>query len=66
MKATTEAIGRYFVERLKSVFPHVVDEPGVLRNASNCPLYLLCFAAGNKNGGPTALRIASHLLKWVR
>jgi three-Cys-motif partner protein len=66
VKATTEAIGRYFVERLKSVFPHVADEPGVLRNSANCPLYLLCFAAGNKNGGPTALRIASHLLKWVR
>jgi len=66
VKATTETIGRYFVERLKEVFPGVAEEPRVLRNSARCPLYLLCFAAGNKNGGPTALKIANHLLKWVR
>lgn len=66
VKATTETIGRYFVERLKSLFPGVVEEPGVLRNSSNCPLYLFCFAAGNERGAPIALRIANHLLKGVR
>ena len=41
VKATNDSIGRYFNDRLKSIFPGVA-EPGVLRNSSNCPLYLLC------------------------
>lgn len=62
VKATTQIIGRYFNERLNSVFPAVAEEPRVLRNSANCPLYLLCFAVGNENGAPIALRIANHLL----
>jgi three-Cys-motif partner protein len=64
VKATTETIGRYFNERLKLVFPPsaVAESPRVLRNSANCPLYLLCFAAGNEKGAPIALRIANHLL----
>ncbi len=62
VKATTETIGRYFNERLKGIFAGVADQPKVLRN-KNCPLYLLCFAVGNKNGAPIALRIANHLLR---
>jgi three-Cys-motif partner protein len=62
VKATTETIGRYFNDRLKSVFAAVADKPRVLRNKANCPLYLLCFAAGNRKGAPIALRIANHLL----
>jgi three-Cys-motif partner protein len=66
VKATSETIGRYFNERLMSIFPAVADEPKILRNSVNCPLYLLCFAAANKNGAPIALRIANHLLKEVQ
>jgi hypothetical protein len=66
VKATTETIGRYFVERLKEIFPGVAAEPAVLRNSARCPLYLLCFAASNQRGAPTALRIANHLLQAVR
>jgi three-Cys-motif partner protein len=62
VKATTETIGRYFNERLRSVFAAVADKPKVLRNKANCPLYLLCFAASNRKGAPIALRIANHLL----
>jgi three-Cys-motif partner protein len=62
VKATTETIGRYFNERLKSVFAAVADQPRVLRNSAHCPLYLLCFAVGNEKGAPIALRIANHLL----
>ncbi len=62
IKATMETIGRYFNERLKSLFAAVAEEPRVLRNSANCPLYLLCFAAGNEKGAPIALRIANHLL----
>lgn len=63
VKASTETIGRYFNNRLKSVFAAVVEQPKVLRNSANSPLYLLCFGAGNPNGAPIALRIASHLLR---
>jgi three-Cys-motif partner protein len=63
VKNSTETIGKYFNNRLKSIFAAVADEPKVLRNSANSPLYLLCFAAGNPNGAPIALKIATHLLK---
>lgn len=66
VKATNETIARYFNDRLKTIFAGVAEEPGVLRNSSNNPLYLLCFAAGNENGAPIAVRIANSLLKAVR
>lgn len=66
VKASTETIGRYFNARLKTVFEDVAAEPKVLRNSTNCPLYLLCFAVGNEAGAPIALRIANHLLKTVQ
>ncbi len=61
-KVKTKTIGRYFIEHLRSVFAAVAPEPKVLRNSANCPLYLLCFAVGNKKGAPVALRIANYLL----
>jgi hypothetical protein len=62
-KATMETIGRYFISRLKELFAGVVDQPGVLKNRVNNPLYLLCFAVGNERGKDIALRIAGHLLR---
>jgi three-Cys-motif partner protein len=66
VKATTETIGRYFNNRLQSIFAGVAGEPGVLRNSSNSPLYLFCFAAGNERGKDIAMRIANHLLTELR
>lgn len=67
VKATNQTIARYFNDRLKTIFPaNGVAEPGVLRNSANCPLYLLCFAAANKNGARPALKIANDLLKEIR
>jgi len=63
VKASMQAIGGFFVRRLQTIFPGVAEEPGVLRNSSNNPLYLLCFAAANEKGAETALRIARHLLR---
>ena len=67
VKAKTDVIGRYFVDRLATVFPTVSPQPGVLRNSTNCPLYLLCFATASdsKQGQAIALRIANHLLKRI-
>jgi len=50
---------------MKGIFAGVAEEPGVLRNSANNPLYLLCFAVGNERGKDIALRIAQHLLKEV-
>ncbi|CAN5847003.1 three-Cys-motif partner protein TcmP [soil metagenome] len=66
VKASLDTIGRYFNNRLKTVFAGVAEEPGVLRNSVNNPLYLLCFAVANERGKPIALRIAHHLLKGMR
>lgn len=63
IKASTETIGRYFNDRLKTVFAGVADNPGVLRNSVRNPLYLLCFAVANERGKLVALQIANHLLK---
>jgi len=65
VKATPTEIGAYFIDRLKSVFAAVAERPRILRNSRNCPLYLLCFAVGNKAGARPAMRIAEYLLRTV-
>lgn len=66
VKAPMNTIGHYFIERLKTVFAGVAENPGVLRNSANCPIYLFCFAAANEKGAPIAIKIANHLLKGMR
>ncbi|MBE7483079.1 MAG: three-Cys-motif partner protein TcmP [Polyangiaceae bacterium] len=66
VKASMDVMARYFNDRLKQVFAGVVEEPGVLWNSANNPLYLLCFAVGNERGKDIALRIANHTLKRLR
>lgn len=61
--ATFESIGRFFVERLKSIFVEVATNPLQLRNSTGTPLYLLCFAAANEKGAPIARRIAESTMK---
>lgn len=66
-KVPIEQIGRYFFERLKTLFPEgAVSEPVALKNSANCPLYLLWFAASNERGARVALKIAKHILNGVR
>jgi three-Cys-motif partner protein len=66
VRATIEAVGRYFNKRLKSIFGGVVEQPGVLRNSKNTPLYLLCFAAANPSGARLALKLANAALEDLR
>jgi three-Cys-motif partner protein len=62
--ANFDSIGQYFVGRLKTVFAgQVADNPRPLFNSRNIPLYLLCFAAGNPKGAPTAISIAQDILR---
>ena len=59
-------IEQYFMARLQNVFKQVADNPLLLYNSKNVPLYLLCFAAGNPKGAPTAVKIAEHILNGMR
>jgi three-Cys-motif partner protein len=61
--ANFQVIANYFVERLETVFEGVAENPLLLVNSQNSPLYLLCFASANKKGAPTAIKIAQHILK---
>ena len=58
-----QSIAQYFVQRLQTVFTRVANNPLPLYNSKNNPLYLLCFAAGNQKGAPTAVKIAQDILK---
>lgn len=61
--AGAKQISDYFVKRLETIFAGVARKPLPLYNAKNNPLYLLCFACGNKKGAPIALKIADYILK---
>lgn len=60
--ADFKTISDYFVKRLETIFPHVAKNPLPLYNSKKVPLFLLCFAAGNKKGGATAIKIAQDIL----
>lgn len=61
-QAGLDSVGQFFVERLKTIFAGVADNPLPLVNSKNVPLYLLCFAVSNPQGAPTAVKIAQHIL----
>ncbi len=60
--ADFDAIGQFFIDRLKTVFAKVAPNPRALYNSKNVPLFLLCFAAGNPKAASTAVRIAQDIL----
>jgi len=60
--ATFASMTKFFLRRLESVFEAVSPEAMALTNSTGNPLYMLCFAAGNKAGAPIAVKIANHLL----
>ena len=62
-EADFQKIGAFFVSRLQTVFAKVAPNPLPLRNSKNVPIYLLCFASANPKGAPTAVKIASHILR---
>jgi three-Cys-motif partner protein len=65
--ADFESIGAYFLERLRTVFAAVADRTLPLRNSKGTPIFLLCFAAGNAKGAPTAVKIANDIMEaWGR
>jgi len=61
--ADFKIITQYFINRLKTIFADVSRIPRPLYNSRNVPLFLLCFAAGNKKGAPLAIKIADDILR---
>ena len=61
----TKALSNYITERLGTLFPAVANNPRLLFNTKNSPLFLFCFAVANDNpkAHSLALRIADHILK---
>ena len=59
--ATAENIQKFIQERLSTCFAKVAKGL-ILRNSRSFPMYSLCFAAANKRGAPTAVRIAEYIL----
>jgi len=65
-EADIERIAQFIVERYKTIFKGVLENPFVLKNQKNNPLYLLLFAASNPKGAPTAVKIANDIRrKWL-
>ena len=63
---TFKGLGAFYLERLRAIFPVVADNPRVLRNTRNQPLFQLFFAAANPGrGGQIALQIATHILNRI-
>jgi three-Cys-motif partner protein len=54
-------IEAFIHDRLAGIFEKAAKGL-VLKNSRSSPLYLLCFAAANKKGAPTALKIAQDIL----
>ena len=59
---TEQNIKSFIEERLNNCF-EAVAQSRILRNSKSSPLFALCFAASNKTGAKTALKIAQHILK---
>lgn len=62
-QADFNSIGGFFVSRLGTIFAEVANRPLPLYNSKSIPIFLLCFAAGNPKGAPTAVKIADHILR---
>jgi three-Cys-motif partner protein len=56
-------VSKFFIDRLKTIFAGVAENPLPLYNSKNNPMYLLCFASGNPRGAETAIKIAQSILK---
>lgn len=63
----TKTIAEYICKRLKTVFPWVADNPRILYNSKNSPLFLFCFAVSNESPRAIGLarKVSKHILEKV-
>jgi len=60
--ARSADIAQYTIDRFKTEFVAVLEPPLVLRNSTNSPMFLLCFAVGNRVGAKAGLKIARDII----
>lgn len=60
--ANFEGIKSFYLERLRTIFEGVADNPLPLKNLTGSTLFYLFFAVSNPRGKQPALRIAQHIL----
>ncbi len=65
IKESIDGLQRWFLERLQQTFEAVSPNPAILKNSTNNPMYMLCFAAANPAGAQIALKIADHILNKI-
>lgn len=58
VKEPISKIAQLYVERLRTIFDNVTDQPLVLYNTSNTPIFHFACASNN----PTAIKIASQII----
>ena len=61
--ANFDKIATYYIKRLKEVFSGVIENPMYLYNSTNNPIFLFCFASGNKRGSKVAIKIAREIIE---
>lgn len=55
-----EKIARLYAEQMKTIWKHVTDEPLVLKNRNNSPLFHFVFASNNANAKKIAKQIIQN------
>ena len=64
-EVNAETVANYFLRRLSGVFSQVSNQPLILKNSRNSPLFMLVFAAGNPRGASLAVSIAKDIIDNV-
>ncbi len=62
-RADEKGIVGFLVKRLQTEFHGVAANPLILRNTRKSPQFVLCFAASNRKGAKTAVKIAQQILR---
>ena len=61
--ADASVITEFYLERLRTIFPHVAPRPLILNNGNGVPMFALFFCAAHPKYGATAVKIAKHILE---
>jgi hypothetical protein len=56
-----EKIARLYVERMKTIWQHVTEEPLVLKNRNGCPIFHVVFASNNQHAKKIAKQIIQNI-----
>lgn len=60
--ADKDTLKNYILRRLRTIFPEVANNPRMLYNSKNSPIFLFCFAVSNPKAIKLALKGANHIL----